>query len=177
MKYPKGYEWLGTIGTLPKMVTEALKLVGTIETAGAANNPTIMSWAKEVGIANEYTADAVPWCGLFAAVVAKRAGYEAPKHPLWALNWRGFGLEHHQPVLGDVLVFVRSGGGHVSIYIGEDKTAYHILGGNQSDAVNITRIDKKRMVAARAPAFKIGPPPSCKPYILAAGGPLSTNEA
>jgi hypothetical protein len=39
-----------------------------------------------------------------------------------------------------VLVFERPGGGHVGYYFGEDATAYHVLGGNQGDAVTIARI-------------------------------------
>jgi uncharacterized protein (TIGR02594 family) len=176
MSYPKGYEHLGKIGTLPKMVQEALKLVGTVETPGSGNNPTIMAWAKAAGLGKQgYSADAVPWCGLFMAYVALMAGKPAPKNPLWALNWAGFGTPQHQPCLGDVLTFKRNGGGHVAIYIGEDQTAYHVLGGNQSDAVTITRIDKKRMHSvARAPMQN--PPDTVKPYILSSTGALSTNE-
>jgi hypothetical protein len=42
--------------------------------------------------------------------------------------------------LGDVLAFVRNGGGHVGLYVDEDASAYHVLGGNQSDRVSITRV-------------------------------------
>lgn len=177
MKYPKGYEWLGEVGTLPLLVQNALPLIGVVETAGVKNNQTILDWAKETGLDGQgYTADSIAWCGLFMAVVAKRSGYEAPKFPLWALNWKAFGKEHHQPVLGDVLVFVRDGGGHVGIYIGEDSSAYHVLGGNTSDQVMIGRIAKVRMVAARSPAFKKAAPTSAIPRVLKAGGPLSVNE-
>lgn len=177
MSIPKGYEWLGKVGTLPRMVQEGLKTAGTIETPGAKNNPTIMGWAKATGLDRQgYSADAVPWCGLWAAYVALKAGKIAPKHPLWALNWAGFGTPVHQPCLGDVLTFTRNGGGHVALYIGEDQTAYHVLGGNQSDAVNITRIEKKRLYRVRRAAMTV-PPVSIKPYIVAAQGGLSRNEA
>lgn len=177
MIIPSHYDWLGTIGTLPRMVSTALDLYGTHEIGGTANNPTIIAWAAEVGVAAEYTADSIPWCGLFMAIVAKRSDYAPPTHPLWALNWATFGTQEHQPLLGDVLVFVRDGGGHVGLYIGEDSQAYHVLGGNTADAVQIARIDKSRLKTARAPAYKIGRPPSSKPYILASVGALSTNEA
>ncbi len=175
-KYPKGYEWLGDVGVLPKMVQEGLKLVGTIETPGAKNNPVIMGWAEECDLEAVYTADSIPWCGLGAAVIAKRAGKAFPKNPLWALNWQGFGMKAYQPILGCVLVYIRSGGGHVGVYIGEDKTHYHTLGFNQSDAVNISRIEKKRCVAVREPAYAIGRPASAVPYILEPKGAVTTNE-
>lgn len=174
---PKEYKWLDSLGVLPRMIQEALKLYGTLEVPGTGNSSTIIGWAKETGLDKQgYSADAIPWCGLFMATVAKRAGKPAPLHPLWALNWAGFGTPEHQPCLGDVLTFIRSGGGHVTLYVGEDQTAYHCLGGNQSDKVCITRIDKKRLYrVARAP-MQI-PPPTIKPYILAGGGALSSNEA
>lgn len=175
---PERYEWLSGVGKLPKMVEIALGLYGTLERPGAVNNPTIMGWAAETGLSHEgYTADSVAWCGLFAAVVAKRAGYEAPAHPLWALNWLNFGKAAAQPCLGDILVFVRPGGGHVGLYIGEDHDAYHVLGGNTSDAVKIARIEKTRMRGARSPIFKVGRPASSKPYVLASHGALSRNES
>ena len=175
-KLPTQYQWLENIGLLPRMIQEALKLLGTIETVGAANNPTILGWARETGLRATYTADSIPWCGLFMAVVAKRAGKAFPSTPLWALSWAKFGVEAGQPRLGDVLTFTRNGGGHVALYVGEDQAAYHVLGGNQSDKVCFTRIEKRRLYRARRPVMTT-PPASMKPYILANNGILSRNEA
>jgi hypothetical protein len=73
-----------------------------------------------------------------------------------------------------VLVFQRPGGGHVGFYVGEDATAYHVLGGNQGDAVTIARIAKARCVARRWP---LGVKLTGKPVQLASNcGPLSRNE-
>lgn len=180
MAYPKGYEWLGTIGTLPRVIQEALALHGTLEAPGAANNPVIVNWAKEVGkdIAAAYGADSIPWCGLFAAVVVKRAGKPVIAGPLWARNWAKFGQPAPRASLGDVLVFQRAGGGgHVGFYVAEDDSAYHVLGGNQGDRVSIARIAKSRCIAARRPIWDRAQPASVKPYTLAANGRLSENEA
>ena len=78
--------------------------------------------------------------------------------------------------LGDVLVFVRRGGGHVGIYVGDDGTHYHVLGGNQGNAVSIIRIAKARCIAVRR-FYRIAPPANVRPIRLAASGPVSTNEA
>jgi uncharacterized protein (TIGR02594 family) len=174
---PSRYGWL-TREPGPKMIVEALKLYGTLETPGSANNPTILAWAKEVGgeVADTYKADSVPWCGLFIAVVAKRAGKEIPKHPLWALSWSAFGAKVPDAALGDVLVFVRNGGGHVGLYVGEDSSAFHVLGGNQSDRVCITRVATGRLYAARRPLYRIQPA-NVRPVHLEATGALSLNEA
>lgn len=186
------YVWLSRVGLLPRMVSEGLKEYGTVETLGAANNSKILGWGTETGTRG-YSADSIPWCGLFVAVVASRAGKEVIQDPLWALNWAKFGTRiaerkalavtnklvfdaGHAAMLGDVLVFRREGGGHVGIYIGEDATAYHVLGGNQSDKVCITRVAKDRCVAIRRPTMTT-PAKSMKPYYLAAAGGLSSNEA
>jgi uncharacterized protein (TIGR02594 family) len=173
---PAAYRWLTTLGQLPLMVEEALKEFGTIETPGAANNTKIIGWANEVGLGRVYVADSIPWCGLFMAVVAHRAGKPLVSSPLWALSWAKFGVDGGQPRLGDILTFVREGGGHVALYIGEDPVAYHILGGNQHDSVSFTRIAKERLYRVRRPAY-INMPVTAQPHILAADGALSSNEA
>lgn len=174
---PKQYQWLNNIETLPRTIREGLNLFGVVEHTGTANSPTIMAWAKEVGLNQSYSADSIPWCGLYAAVVAKRAGKTVVESPLWARNWAKFGEKADQASLGDVLVFVRKGGGHVGFYIGEDATAYHVLGGNQSDKVCITRILKSRCIAVRRPKYLVKPL-SVKPFIVSNGGlGISTNEA
>jgi uncharacterized protein (TIGR02594 family) len=174
---PSRYGWLAREPG-PKMLVAALKLFGTLEKPGSANNPTIVAWAKEVGgeVADVYKADSIPWCGLFMAVVAKRAGKEVPKHPLWALSWSAFGARSPDASLGDVLVFTRNGGGHVGLYAGEDKTAFHVLGGNQSDRVCITRVAKARLYAVRRPLYRVQPA-NVRSIVLEASGALSLNEA
>lgn len=175
---PDVYDWLKHLpkDSLPRTIYFALKELGVHETAGGANSPTIMAWAKETGLQAVYTADSIPWCGLFAALVCTRAGKPVPDGPLWALNWAKFGVDVGQPGLGDVLTFTREGGGHVGFYVGEDSSAFHVLGGNTSDQVKIARIDKKRLYRARRPVYKILPA-SVRPYVLAPNGGLSQNEA
>lgn len=160
----------------PKMLLEALKLYGTVEGAGAKDNPTILGWAAELGLTNTYSRDSIPWCGLFIGVVAKRAGKEVVKSPLWALSWAEFGAAVDTPKLGDVLTFKRNGGGHVALYIGEDASTYHCLGGNQSDKVCITRIAKVRLFKARRPVYNVQPD-NVRKIKLAGTGQISTNEA
>jgi uncharacterized protein (TIGR02594 family) len=174
---PPAYRWIDEVRPLPRMVAEALRLYGTVETPGAADNPVILGWAKEAGLSKAYSSDAVPWCGLFMALVAKRAGKAAPAKPLWARSWSRFGIASPQAALGDVLVFSRArGGGHVGLYVGEDETAFHVLGGNQADAVSIVRIAKSRCIAIRRPIYRVQPA-SVTPVHLAASGVISTNEA
>lgn len=173
---PTQYQWLTTI-TPPQMIVQALRLYGTLEKIGPDSNPEILAWAEEVGLSSTYTGDDIPWCGLFVATVAHRAGWNVVDTPLWARSWVNFGVAADVPSLGDILVFSRDGGGHVALYVAEDAQCYHVMGGNQSDSVSITRINKTRLLAARRPKWKIAQPASVKPYKMGTNGVISTNEA
>jgi len=182
MNLPANYEWLGTLGTLPRCIQEGLKLHGVAEVVGKGSNATIIGWRDElnqngVKIAG-YSDDDIPWCGLFAAIVVFRArgAAEVVEKPLWALNWAKFGTKSPKPALGDVLAFQRNGGGHVGFYVAEDATCYHVLGGNQSNRVSITRVEKSRCKAVRRPPYR-NQPDSVKPYLVNARGAVSKNEA
>ena len=182
-KLPKLYQWLAQEEG-PNMLRQALSHYGILEHKGKDNNPDITKWAKEIGgnIADVYTNDEIPWCGLFMGICAKRAGYALPKDPLWALNWGTFGVNQPVAMLGDVLTFVRktstgARAGHVALYVGEDEAAYHVLGGNQSDSVCITRIAKNRLYAIRRPQFRIAQPKNVRQVFLSVSGRLSENEA
>lgn len=137
---------------MPPWMKIAYSLNGTKEFAGKTNNPTILGWAKKVGgwIASFYKEDSIPWCGLYVAHCMKEAGFPVKQDALSALSWANY-ERSCEPCVGAIMVFKRSGGGHVGFYVGEDHEAYHILGGNQSDMVNVARVAKNRHVATRWP--------------------------
>jgi len=170
------YAWLKK-EKAPKILVEAVKHIGVKEIVGKQHNPTILSWAKAIGLEKVYTNDEIPWCGLFVAYCAHASGLPVVKHPLWALNWNKYGNVAKVPMLGDVLTFTRNGGGHVGIYVGEDATHYHVLGGNQNNSVSVSRIAKDRLSQARRTAWKIAQPASVRVVHLAAKGVVTTNEA
>ncbi|BCM83732.1 hypothetical protein [Methylobacterium indicum] len=64
-KLPAAYAWLAA-ETAPRVLVEALALFETKETPGAASNPAILAWAKEVGVGRDYVNDGIAWCGLFS---------------------------------------------------------------------------------------------------------------
>ncbi len=134
----------------PIWMRDARRYIGLREIPGPKSNATIMSWAKKLGgwIASWYQDDDTPWCGLFIGnVIATTLPQEPlPSNPLGALNWKKFGVES-RIARGAILVFERKGGGHVGIYVGEDRTHFHVLGGNQDNAVSIARIEKGRLVS------------------------------
>ena len=159
-------------------MAEARRLMGLKEVSGTGNSHQIMGWAQDLDL--DYAGDDVPWCGLFMAHVisATLPDEPLPANPLGARQWLKFGRSV-APQLGAVLVFWRGSkdgwSGHVALYVGEDADTYHVLGGNQSDAVTITRILKDRLLGARWP---LGVDPAGQR--LSADGAqmsVSTNEA
>jgi len=186
INYPKGLEFLEKY---PKtlMLKEAFRLYGLEEIPGNKNNPIILSWAKNLGLDGYVSDSTQAWCGLFMAHLAGVSNKPIPEKPLWALNWQYWGNPSHIPKYGDVLVFKRklpAGGfaGHVALYLAEDKNYYYVIGGNQSNKVCISRIQKiqdgkPRLVAARN-SYKIMPT-CCEPIHIdeVSTLPVSKNEA
>jgi len=183
MNLPAQYEWITKLKGLPKTISLALAEYGTQEVVGKGSNKTIIGWRDELNQSGAkvagYSDDDIPWCGLFAAIVALRRrknAAEVVKDPLWARNWAKYGKHANAAMLGDVLVFERGSGGHVGFYVAEDSTAYHVIGGNQGNRVSIARVAKDRCIAVRRPVYATIPA-AVKPYRVAATGSLSTNEA
>lgn len=153
-------------------------ITGTKEVLGAKNNPTILSWATEIvalypdlkaGV-GWYRTDATAWCGLGMAYCVAKAGFKPPAEPLWALNWSGAwpdGVKLKTPVLGAIGVMSRNGGGHVTMYEGEDSAGWFGRGCNQSDQVNVAKFPHSRAVTWMWP----------KGLSMPAGGRVKTNFA
>jgi uncharacterized protein (TIGR02594 family) len=122
----------------------------------------------------------LPWCGDYVETAIKNSLPNEPfegavgKNPYWARNWLKFGVAT-QPVYGAVIVFSRGNGGHVGFVVGEDDTDYYVLGGNQSDSVNIVRISKARFLGCRWPST-FRNPNIALPKMTANNIPRTTNE-
>lgn len=157
---------------------EAQRLQGLREVAGEGSNAVILDWAADLDL--HYKSDDIPWCGLFVShcIGATLPEEPLPNNPLGARSWLKFGVEC-EPALGAVIVFWREkrngGKGHVGFYNGEDDQAYHVLGGNQSNAVNVTRIGKDRFLGTRRPASMPALPGGR--VLRGTGGTVSRNEA
>ncbi len=159
------------MATEPSWLKAARAKLGTREAAGSANSPTILGWAKRLGaraLGMVYNADSVPWCGVFVAYCLQQGGVEPASISVRAKSWATWGqtLRAERLAPGAILVFERAGGGHVGFYTAEDAAAYHVLGGNQGDAVTIARIANSRCIARRWPE---GVPVIGRPIHVAAG--------
>ncbi len=159
---------------------EAYRLIGTKEEPGAGSNEAILGWGERLRI--DYSDDEIPWCGLYVAhcIGSTLPTEPLPTNPLGARNWQKFGTECTTPQPGAIMVFWRGSPdgwqGHVGFYWAEDDTCYHILGGNQSNSVNIVRLSKDRFLSARWPDSALLPNGSAR-YAAKDGRLLSENEA
>ena len=157
-------------------ITEARSALGRHE---ARDRFWLMHWLKRDG---RSLADPArnAWCGDFVETCIRIALPDEPllgvlgSNPYWARNWLMFGQEI-KPTPGAVLVFSRGTGGHVGFAMGQDDTHFHVLGGNQSDAVTIARIAKSRCIAIRWPSTASAPIGGR--VIRALSSTLSVNEA
>ncbi|MCU0828487.1 MAG: TIGR02594 family protein [Tabrizicola sp.] len=158
-------------------LAEAKRLIGTTEVAGPGNNPAILAMAQAPDIG--FSSDETPWCGLFVAhcISSTLPDEPIPANPLGARQWLKFGRTV-DPQFGSVLVFWRGSPsgwqGHVGFYWAEDDLHYHVLGGNQSNSVNVSRMAKSRLLAATWP--KATEPEGIRRMKNGAGITITTNE-
>jgi len=140
---------------MSKLIMTGLKYYGiTEQPTTEKNSPTILSWLKLLlPWANN---DEIAWCSAYVNGIAKEAGFEhfPDRHgSALAREWLTKGIEVQTPELGDVVVLWRGSKtaitGHVGFFIRENKTHVFLLGGNQSDSVNITAFPKERILGYR----------------------------
>lgn len=157
----------------PRWLEIARGYIGVKETPGPATTPIIGKWLR--ALRAWWSDDATPWCGTFVATVMQQAGQPIPKAWYRAKEWAAWGTPC-LPALGAVVVFERTGGGHVGLLVGVDHMRHtvQILGGNQGDAVSIATFPVSRIVGIRWPT---GVPVGLPAPPVGDSAPLSTNEA
>ena len=141
--------------------------VGTVEWA-KGSNPKVVAYYRDAGHP-EVVDDATAWCAAFVGAMLKRAG-EDGTGSLAARSYLQWGnpveLENARP--GDIVVFKRGGSswqGHVAFYVSRDAKTIAVLGGNQRDAVNVSKYDRAALLGVRRaedttkPASELHPAP------------------
>lgn len=132
----------------------ALGFLHTKEMPGKQNNPVIVGWLRRLAIwVND---DETAWCSAFVNAMAERASYER-SGKLNARSW----LDVGQPVnlqdarKGDVIILWRGSKdawtGHVAFldHYNPTRELLYLLGGNQSDEVNITAYPVGKLLGIR----------------------------
>lgn len=152
---------------------QAQAFIGLREIKGPQHATDILKFWKDIkrgGIKDDET----PWCAAFVGAMLERAGVQSTRYES-ARSYETWGVKLAKPVRGCVVVFTRDGGGHVGFVVGQDKAGnLLVLGGNQSDAVNVRAFPRGRVTAYRWPAGV--PIPAANLPVLAAAE-ISKKEA
>ena len=129
-----------------ELVDEALSYYGLKEIPGPQSSPTISSWIKKWSAAAKVKTsvndDQTAWCSIFVNEIAQRCGCETT-NKINARSWLdvGDGIPLEDAKTGDVIILwrVKRDGwqGHVGFFIRKGPNVCWILGGNQSNQVNI----------------------------------------
>lgn len=138
--------------TEPKWLTEARKEIGVSEHTITGSQAIDQMWidSKLRGLVG--TARKVPWCAGFVNAMLERAGVRSTRSDS-SRSYLAFGTVLNEPAYGCVVVFSRSGGGHVGFVVGKTESGQlMVLGGNQSDAVNIKSFGLDRVTGYRWPS-------------------------
>lgn len=158
-------------------IMEAKKHLGLKEIPGPKHNTTIQGWLSKLNA--WWKDDETPWCGVFVAHCFRTASMQLPKDWMrakeWANNW---GTRLNTPAAGCVVVFERTGGGHVGFVIGQTaNNEIVVLGGNQGNMVSLSKFPKERVFGYFWPRdFNLQNPPITLP-VMTLSGSVSTNEA
>lgn len=158
----------------PLWIAEARRHIGVAEIPGKDTAPVIAGWLRKLRA--WWSDDATPWCGVFAAMCLQEVGLPIPQHWYRARAYLDYGKHIFTPVYGCIVVFERTGGGHVGFVVGRNEHgALMTLGGNQGDRVSIAAFDPARVLGYRWP---VGAPRTGQPLPRYLGNyPLSQNEA
>ena len=129
----------------------AIREIGTREYEGAADNPRIVEYLRSTNLGEPGRSnDETFWFSAFVNWCVEKANY-AGTDSAWAKSWLNWGKATANPLRGCICVFSRDTGGHVGFYTGESASHIQVLGGNQSDEVNISNHSKSRLLDYRVP--------------------------
>lgn len=94
-----------------------------------------------------------PWCGAFVGTVVKRAGKDVPQGHLRAASWKRVGkpVSLKKARKGDIVVVRTKYGNHVGFYSSRKNGRVQLLGGNQSNRVQISNYRIGSIQAIRRP--------------------------
>ncbi len=165
----------------PVWLAHARAELGVKEFPGPADNPRILKYWTDAGMANVADGqDEVPWCAAFVGAMLARSKL-AHSGKANARSYANWGRRLNSPVLGCVVVLSRpphAWQGHVGFYVGQSKSrrVTTIIGGNQSDSVSVASFSNERIIGYRWPASEIIKPEWVGPIELVSSAPLSARE-
>lgn len=127
--------------------------IGTREVTGSGDNPRIVAYHRSTSLdAPSASNDETPWCSSFVNWCVERSGH-AGTDSAWARSWLSWGHPTKTPTKGCIVVFTRgTSSGHLAFFVSKTATKIKVLGGNQSDEVNISDYPASRLLGYRVPA-------------------------
>lgn len=124
---------------------------GVDEFAGEADNPRIVEYHQATSL--KASDDETPWCSSFVNWCMMKAG-QARTNSAMARSWLNWGVPRDQPRTGCVVIFSRPPkptSGHVAFFEKIHGDRIFVLGGNQSDRVNVSSYAADRLLSYRWP--------------------------
>lgn len=139
-------------GGVPWM-READRWLGLREIAGAKHHPQILGWWESIKA--PFRDDETAWCAAYVGGVLEEVGIQSSRSAA-ARSYESWGEKVATPTYGAITVFWRGSKsgwqGHVAFLVGVTKTGDLLcLGGNQSDAVNVAKFGRDRLLGFRFP--------------------------
>lgn len=142
------------------ILTLAQRYLGVCEVPGRKSNALIEQWINTAASWLDDGVDdvdgGIAWCGCFRGVLGLDSGTGVPKAHYRAINWLAWGkpVDHTRPKLwmpGDTVVTKRSGGNHVTLFVGMNSKpgVINCLGGNQGNKVCVAPIALSDVVGVR----------------------------
>jgi uncharacterized protein (TIGR02594 family) len=145
----KNYGGGNQVSIYDQFYAAAKSQMGIAEMPGKVHSKAILGYHAETTL--KAVDDETPWCSSFANWVTVHCGVTGTRSAS-AKSWMKWGKELKSPVNGCIVVFTRTGGGHVAFYDSEDKDYIYTLGGNQGDRVCIAAYPKSRLLGYRGVA-------------------------
>lgn len=165
----------------PAWLSLARAELGVKEFPGSADNPRIIKYWNDAGMANVADGqDEVPWCAAFVGAMLARSSL-SHSGKANARSYEKWGRRLNSPVLGCVVVFSRppkAWQGHVGFYVGQNtaRRVITVIGGNQSDSVSVASFPHERVLGYRWPSSEVIKPEWVGPIELVSVAPMSARE-
>lgn len=142
---------LDTEEASPPWLEVAQREIGIQEYPGAEQNPRIVEYHQATTL--RATEDEVPWCSSFVNWCMNQAG-ETGTGSARARSWLDWGIRLEEARTGCVVVFSRGqdpAQGHVALFLRDRGAMLEVLGGNQSNQVNVSFYPSGRLLGFRWP--------------------------
>lgn len=135
-----------------ELVVKGIKEIGTRKIEGEKSNPKVLNYFRSI-VGLNVDNDEIAWCSAFLNYICKEVGLPT-SDSLMARSWLKIGQAINNPEMGDIVIFWRDkiDGplGHVGIYLASTDKDIFVLGGNQSNEVNVSRFSKSKLLGFRS---------------------------